>query len=146
MFGKLLDGLFGPEPERLGPRDARLAMTALMVRVARTDGNYDPAEIAAIDRTTRKRYGLSPFEAAALRAQAEQLEAQAPDTVRFTRAIKSVVPYEERIAVIEALWAVALADGERDDEENALMRLLAPLLGVSDLDSNLARQKAEHGK
>ena len=39
------------------------------------------------------------------------LEAEAPDTVRFTRALKEAVAHEDRAALIEALWAVALADG-----------------------------------
>ncbi len=69
------------------------------------------------------------------------LETEAPDTVRFTRAIKDAVPYEDREGVIEALWEVVLADGVRDHEEDALLRLLANLLGVNDRDSNLARQR-----
>ena len=46
---------------------------------------------------------------------------------------------------MEALWEVALADGERDEEEDSLLRLLANLLGVSDRDSALARQRVERG-
>ena len=41
-----------------------------------------------------------------------------------------------------ALWQVVLADGERDHEEDALMRLLASLLGVNDRDSAIARKEA----
>ena len=81
-------------------------------------------------------------QAATLRQTAEALEAEAPDTVRFTRAIKEEVPYEERFNVVRALWQVVLADGARDAEEDALMRLLASLLGVNDRDSALARQRA----
>ena len=43
---------------------------------------------------------------------------------------------------MRALWQVVLADGARDAEEDALMRLLASLLGVNDRDSALARQRA----
>ena len=45
--------------------------------------------------------------------------------------------------MIEALWAVVLADGTRDDAENALLRLVANLLGINDRDSALARQRIE---
>ena len=114
-----------------------------MVRIARSDGDYASDEVARIDRITAQRYGLSPFEATKLRGDAETLEAEAPDTVRFTRAIKDVVAYEDRIGVIEALWSVVLADGVREDEENALLRLAASLLGVNDRDSALARQRVE---
>jgi uncharacterized tellurite resistance protein B-like protein len=87
-------------------------------------------------------YALSPFAAAALRQQAETLESEAPDTVRFTRALKDAVPLDERRALIEALWSVALADGARGDEEDQVIRLTASLLGLTDRESAEARQSA----
>jgi uncharacterized tellurite resistance protein B-like protein len=142
MFGDFLRRLTAPDPETLPDTDARLALTALLVRIARSDNDYAASEIARIDDIIAARYSLTPDEAASLRAQAETLEAEAPDTVRFTRAIKDAVAYEDRRAVVEAMWQVVLADGGRADAENALMRLTASLLGVSDRDSNIARQKA----
>jgi uncharacterized tellurite resistance protein B-like protein len=141
MFKELLARLLAPEPVLSDP-DARLAMAALLVRLARTDGHYAPEEIARIDRILEARYDLDHAGAQALRRHGETLEEEAPDTVRFTRAIKEAVPYEERVSVISALWSVALADGVRDAEEDALMRLAANLLGVSDIASAQARQGA----
>ncbi len=47
--------LFAPNPPRLAPPDARLALAALLVRVARSDGHYDATEAAHVDlpRTER---------------------------------------------------------------------------------------------
>lgn len=143
MFADFLRRLTAPEPAPLDGQDARLALAALLVRVGRSDGDYAEDEVRRIERILVSRYTLSPFEAAKLRREAETLEGEAPDTVRFTRAIKDAVPYEDRIGVIEALWDVVLADGVRDHEEDALLRLVAPLLGVNDRDSNLARQAVE---
>jgi uncharacterized tellurite resistance protein B-like protein len=117
------------------------AMAALMVRIAKSDDDYAIAECERIDAILSILYGLSLVEASSLRSKAETLEADAPDTVRFTRAIKDAVPYEGRFDVVRALWQVVLADGERDHEEDALMRLLASLLGVNDRDSALARKE-----
>ncbi|MDX2485828.1 MAG: TerB family tellurite resistance protein [Pseudodonghicola sp.] len=142
MFRDFLSRLIQPEPAALSNDDARLALTALLVRVARSDNDYASSERDRIDRVTVARYGLSPFEATGLRGRAETLESEAPDTVRFTRAIKDAVPYEDRRAVVEAAWSVVLADGERAQEEDALLRLVANLLGVNDRDSALARQRA----
>lgn len=139
MFADLLRRLTAPAPARLNDPDARLALGALLVRIARSDGDYAAAEVAQIDRALARRYGLSPFEATALRGQCETLEAEAPDTVRFTRAIKEAVDYENRVAVIEAMWAVVMADGVREHEEDSIMRMTASLLGVSDQDSHKAR-------
>ena len=143
MFAQLLNRLTQPEPAPLDDSDARLALCALLVRVAKADGVYDSAERARILAIASTRYGLDAGGATKLVADAETLESEAPDTVRFTRAIKDAVPYEERTGVIEALWSVVLADGERDDEENALLRLVSNLLGVNDRDSALARRAAE---
>lgn len=139
MLKDLLSRLLAPAPALSDP-DARLAMAALLIRLARTDGHYAPEEIDRIDRILEARYGLDHASAQELRRHGETLEEEAPDTVRFTRAIKEAVPYEERLSVISALWSVALADGVRDAEEDALMRLAANLLGVSDIDSARARQ------
>jgi uncharacterized tellurite resistance protein B-like protein len=141
MFADLLNRLFQPEPDPLDDGDARLALTALLVRVARSDGDYAASEIIRITRIIEARYNLSHDTAEALRMDAETLESEAPDTVRFTRAIKDAVPYEERVAVIEALWQVALADGERESHEDSLLRLVSNFLGISDRDSALARQR-----
>lgn len=139
MFSDLLTRLVRPEPDPLSDADARLALMALLVRIARSDDTFDGSERAAILDVARERYGLGTEGAEALLAEAEGIEANAPDTVRFTRAIKEAVAYEERLGVIEAMWSVVLADGTRDPEEDALLRLGASLLGVTDQDSNAAR-------
>jgi len=141
MIADFLSRLLSHAPKPLGDTDARLAIAALLVRVARSDGDYAIVEMANIDRILATRYALVDADAEALRIQGEALEIEAPDTVRFTRAIRECVAYEERLAVIEALWRIALADGERDAEEDALIRLVASLLGITDVDSAKARQK-----
>jgi len=101
------------------------------------------AERRNIQDIISNRYGLDQTGRDALLSDAETLEAEAPDTVRFTRAIKDAVPYEDRLEVIEALWQVVLADGARAKEEDALLRLVANLLGVTDMDSAQARLRVE---
>ena len=122
--------------------DEKQAMAALMVRIAKSDDDYAQAECERIDAILMILYHLSLEEASTLRNQAEKLEATAPDTVRFTRTIKEAVPYEKRFEVVRTLWQVVFSDGERDHEEDALMRLLASLLGVNDRDSAIARRQA----
>ena len=146
MFEALIRRLTAPDTTPLPAPDGRLALAALMVRVARADGSYAASEATRIDRVLAALHGLSPFEAAKLRREAEALEGEAPDTVRFTRAIKDHVALEDRDAVMEALWDVALSDGARDAEEDTLIRLVANLLGIADRDSALARQRVEARK
>jgi uncharacterized tellurite resistance protein B-like protein len=142
MFADLIRRLTLPTADPLPDPEARVALAALMVRVARSDGHYAAPEVACIDTLLAVRHGLTRQQAAAIRADAEVLESEAPDTVRFTRAIKDAVALEDRGEVVEALWAVALADGERDAHEDGVLRLVANLLGINDRDSALARQRA----
>lgn len=138
-----LKRLLAAEPEPMNNTDARLALSALLVRVARSDDHYELAEATDITRILIERYGLDHQAAEDLRARAEEIEKDAPDTVRFTRAIKDVVPYDDRAGVIELLWEVVLADGVRDAEEDGIMRLIVNLLGVNDRDSALARHRVQ---
>ncbi len=142
MFEQLLHRITSTADRTLPEPDSRLALAALLVRVARADGQYSDGEIDRIDRVLAQRHALSPADATKLRHEAEALEAEAPDTVRFTRALKDAVPIDDRNALMEALWSVALTDG-RDASEDQVLRLVASLLGVTDQDSALARQKVQ---
>ena len=146
MFADFIKRLTQPDIDELPDEDARLALTALLVRIARADHDYSSDEKDRIDRINARRYELGPGAVSALREEAENLEAEAPDTVRFTRAIKDAVPYEDRAEVVETMWEIVLADGDRDHHETALMRLVAPMLGINDRDSALARQRVEKRK
>ena len=130
------------EPQEISADDERLALSALLVRAARIDGDYLQHEQDVIDHVLRERFSLTDEESIKIREEAEILEKEAPDTVRFTRVIKQTVPYEHRTAIIVALWTVVLADDNRDAEENGFLRLVTHLLGVADRDSGLARQRA----
>ena len=142
----LLRALLAPAPPRLSAPDARLALAALLVRVARSDGHYAAAETAHIDAILKVRHALSDTAAAYLRVEAEAIEAEAPDTVRFTRALKAAVPLEDRTALVRALWTVALADGSRDANEDRVLRLVAGLLGLTDVESAQIRQSVARHK
>lgn len=141
MFAAMLRRLLAPNPDRLPPPDAQRALAALLVRVARADGDYVALEKTTIDQTLAAQFGLSPLAAAALRAEGETLEAEAPDTVRFTRALKEAVSLEDRMGLMRALWQTALADGARDAEEDRVLRMVSNLLGLTDVQSALARQR-----
>ena len=140
MF-KILDVLFGGEEDKLNDEDEKIALAALCVRVAKSDNVYDTSKISSIDRELSQHFSLSIGDAEVLRVQAEKLEQEAPDTVRFTRAIKEKIELEKRREIVETLWKITLADGKREAEEDSLMRLISSLLGITDIESARARQK-----
>lgn len=144
MFN-LLKSLFAAPEATPQAVEASEAMAALLVEVARSDEDYADTERATIDRLLAERYGLSADEAARLRGRGEAAQEAAVDLHRFADALNRTLEYEARIAAMELFWAVALADGRRDDAENARLRLIAGLLHVPDQDSALARHRAAGG-
>ncbi|HWL56557.1 MAG TPA: TerB family tellurite resistance protein [Paracoccus sp. (in: a-proteobacteria)] len=147
MFRNLLSRLFAETPDSgsLASHDAEVAVAALLVRIARADDRYSDEEKHRIEGVLARRRGLGPVEAAEERAAAEMIEAEAPDTVRFTRIIKERVDVQDRQNVIAAMWEIAYADGSRASEEESMIRLIAGLLGVNDRDSALVRQRVLEG-
>lgn len=143
MFRNLLNRLFSEDTnlKPLATEDAEIAVAALLVRLARSDDHYNAAERQRIDKVIGRLHGLGSAEAAERRSVAEMIEAEAPDTVRFTRLIKDRVSLEDRVSIIGALWEVALADNRRGADEEAMIRLVSGLLGVNDRDSALQRQR-----
>lgn len=143
MFRNLLSRLFGDDTlaSPLSTQDAEVAIASLLVRLARADDHYGRLEQTRIDMVLARRRGIDMSEAAARRAAAEMIEAEAPDTVRFTRTIKDRIVLDDRIGIVSALWEVAYADGRRTAAEESFVRLVAGLLGITDVDSGLARQK-----
>ena len=136
----VLKSLFRPAPA--APEIApELAVAVLLVEAARADGHYNDADRHAVDALLAEMFDLPAPEA--LRQQAEAAQQGAADLVRFTRVVKTGLEHDQRIALIEALWRVVLVDHHRDPHEDALLRHLAPLLGLDDRDSAQARQRVQ---
>lgn len=145
MFERILSVFAAPKPDPLPKPDAKLALGALMVRVAKSDMNYQVSEISRIDLLLARLNRLKPIEAAKMRATCEKLDKQAPETAEFGRLLRETVRLEDRIDALEVLWEVVLADGVRRDAELAIVEQVREALGLSADDSARARAIAEGG-
>ncbi len=143
LFHRMLHAFTTPKPIPLPEPDEKLALGALMVRVAMSDHDYQVSEISRIDKLLSRLYGLKPIEAAKMRATSEKLEKQAPSTDRFAHLIRETVSFEARVDALEALWEVVLADGTADASELQVVEAAREALGLSEADSATARAVAE---
>ena len=121
-----------------GPPAEAVALAALMVQLARSDGTYDAEERTGVVAAMEARFG----DGETIVAAGEAAEQGALDSHQFTRLVKEAYAPEERIDLIEDLWSVVLADGARHAHEDALMRQIGSLLHVPDRDVGIARQRA----
>jgi uncharacterized tellurite resistance protein B-like protein len=143
MLKRILNSFTAPTPAPLPEPDEKLALGALMVRVAKSDHRYQPVEISRIDRLLARHFGLKPIEAAKMRATCEKLEHDLPDTARFAEVIRKTVRHQARIEALEAMWEVLLADGVIQDVEQAVIEEARVAMGLSEADNIAARAMAE---
>lgn len=133
MFKELLARFTHPDPPTtpLPPADARHALGALLVRVAKADKAYLFQEIEQIDHLLSDLYDLNPLEAAKMRAACEKLEDQMPATEELGHIIRDGVDPEDINALVAALWKVVEADGQRHESELQVVALATEAFGMS---------------
>ncbi len=143
MLNKLFSALRANTAEPLPDPDAELALGALLVRMAKSDQDYQVSEISLIDRILARLYQRNPTEAAEIRATCEKLHAAAPETDTFAKLIRETTGMKERLAALDALWEVVLADGDPNEAELRVLESTRKAMGLSYLESKAAREKAE---
>ena len=141
MLRKFFQSFRPQEAPPLPDPDAELALGALLVRVAKSDRDYQLEEISLIDRILARLYRHNAIEAAKVRATCEKLHAAAPDTDTFGKLIRETTGLQERLAALDALWEVVLADGVQAEGEEKIVEDARKAMGLSYADSQAARER-----
>ena len=118
-------------------------VTALMVEAALADGTVAADEAALTANVISQQFDLSAEKARQMTNEAIEQGKERVELHSLLHRLREQSDYEERLGVLEMVWMVVLADGRLDHIEAQLMRRLAGLLFVSDVDSGLAAQKAK---
>ncbi len=146
MLSKLFAAFRADNTEALPDPDAELALGALLVRVAMSDKSYQVEEISLIDRILARLFQHNAIEAAKIRATCEKLHAAAPETDTFAKLIRETTGLQDRLAALDALWEVVLADGDPKDDELRVLETARKAMGLSFLESKAAREKVERSR
>jgi len=139
MFDWIKSLVEPPTPARGDQRQG--AVAALLVEAATLDGSFDGKERAAILQILQRHFGIDEAMAVTAVNAAIVRQGEASDFFSVTRQITNAYRPEERVAVVEALWEVILADGNVHAYEASLMRRLGGLIHVTDQDLGAARQR-----
>ena len=133
------------EDEAAAPAgDAEWAQTlaGLLVEAAMVDGELDADERRQIARVLHGQLELGEATIGKMIDDALASHEARVEIHGLTRAIRAETEPEDRVAIMEMAWMVVLADGELHDYEAQLMRRLAGLLYVDDIDSGRAAKRA----
>jgi len=117
-------------------------VTGLMVEAAGADGQIADDESILISEIIAAQFELSEPEMATILDEAVNDFHDRIEIHSLMRQLRDVADYEERVGVLELVWMVVLSDNRLDKIEAQLMRRLAGLLFISDVDSGLAARTA----
>ncbi len=121
----------------------QVAVAALLVEASRLDGHYDAVEQGTIVRLLRDMLKLPPEQARQLLSIAEARQANTYNNWVFCEAIKKGFTPAERLAAVQDLWEVALADGKLHRMETMMIDAVAKQLEIPPADAAKAKAEAE---
>jgi uncharacterized tellurite resistance protein B-like protein len=126
------------------PHSLQLATAVLLVEVMRAAPEVHEDEYAAVLHALRRKFDLSEDELQQLLALAHERSRTAYDYQHFTQQINQCFTHAQKVAMVEAMWEVALADRHLDVHENAVIRKVAGLLHVTHGEYIAAKLHAQH--
>lgn len=111
--------------------DLHRAAAALLMEVARTDGEVGEHEQRLLVEAVRERWHLQAEEMDEIVAELDQRLENATDLFEFTIPLRQRWDPETRVRLIYDMWGIAAADGKADRHEELLIRRVSELLYVS---------------
>ncbi len=121
----------------------RVATAVLLVEVARADFIIVPSEKLRLRELLEQQFNLSAQELDALLEEAEADADRMVSIQHVTRLLNEHYDHAMKRRVVEMMWQLVYADGEKDHYEEHLIRQVADLLYVSHSEFIQARHKAE---
>ena len=117
-------------------------LCGLMIEAANSDGKIDNIEIEKINNSLITTFKEDEKQVHSVLEMAVKNKNNSKSLFFYTSKINKNYSYEKKLLLIEILWEVVLSDGQIHDYETSIIRRLAGLLYISDVDSGNARKRA----
>jgi len=117
-------------------------LCGLMIEAAYTDGQIDENELNKIKISLIDVFDEDQKEVNLILEEAKKNKNNSNSLHYYTSYINKNFDDNKKLLLIEALWEIVLSDGQVHDFESNLIRRLAGLLYISDVDSGNAKKRA----
>ena len=117
-------------------------LCGLMIEAAYTDGQIDDTELKKIKFSLIEIFKENSNEVELVLNDALKNKNNSKSLHHYTSYINKNFADDKKLLLIEALWEIVLSDGDVHDFESNLIRRLAGLLYISDVNSGNARKRA----
>ena len=118
-------------------------LAGLLIEAANTDGNITQEEINQISSSLINMFKENPDEVKIALSEALDDKDNSRSLFYYTSRLNKSFSHEKKLLLIEVLWEVIISDNEVHDFESNLLRRLAGLLYVSDIECGNAKKRAE---
>lgn len=123
--------------------DETTVAVGLLLEVIRMDDDYDAAERTAVARTLSRRFGMSESDASRMVVEATAKPRTTYDDNQLLKSVTQHFSAEQKTALLEMLWEIALADGELHRFENHAILAIANQLGMGQAELNATQATAK---
>ena len=117
-------------------------LSGLMIEAANTDGEVTQEELNKISNSLINVFKEDPRTVEVSLTKAFEDKDNSKSLYYYTSQLNKSYSNENKIQLIEVLWEIILADNEIHDFETNLIRRLAGLLYISDVECGNARIRA----
>ena len=117
-------------------------LSGLMIEAANTDGEVTQEELNKISYSLINIFKEDPQAVEVSLTKAFENKDNSKSLYYYTSKLNKFYSNENKIQLIEVLWEIILADNEIHDFENNLIRRLAGLLYISDVECGNAKIRA----
>ena len=119
-------------------------LCGLMIEAANTDGNISQEEINKISDSLINIFKENPNEVEISLNESLENKDNNRSLFFYTSKINKTYSDEKKLLLIEVLWEIILSDNEIHDFESNLIRRLAGLLYISDVNCGNIKIKAQN--
>ena len=117
-------------------------LCGLMIEAAYTDGQIDLIEVNKIKSSLVNVFDEDPKAVNLIIEESLKNKNNSKSLHYYTSFINKNFDENKKLLLIETLWEIVLSDGDIHDFESNLLRRLAGLLYISDINSGNARKRA----
>ena len=117
-------------------------LSGLMIEAANTDGEVSQEELNKISNSLINVFKENPKLVEVSLTKAFENKDNSKSLYYYTSKLNKSYSNENKIKLIEVLWEIILADNEIHDFETNLIRRLAGLLSISDVECANAKIRA----
>ena len=117
-------------------------LTGLMIEAANTDGKISEDEVNKISLCLVNVFKEKPEDVEVSLSKAVDDKDNSRSLYFYTSKINKSFSHDKKILLIEVLWEVILSDNKIHDFESNLIRRLAGLLYISDVECGNAKNRA----